>query len=282
MVGGKGHKRLVNLLTAILLAIVLIWVLFPFAWAIICSLKPMDMLYSKEARFIPTKITLDNFRWVLSDRSFQATTKNSLVVSAMTATFSTLLALMGGYALARFELPGKNTVVFVLLSGQMLGGILLVIPLFVILSRLRLVNTYAGLVLAFSTFTVPFCTLMLRSFLANFPVELEEAAQIDGCNKVQAFIRVILPLSLPGIVAGWLFAFIHAWNDLLYPVVLTRNLKTMTVAVNINNMAHTQFAGTNWSYILAEGILATLPVVIMFTYLQQYLIQGMTQGALKA
>ncbi len=282
MVGSKWYKLFVNVSTTILLAIVLIWVLFPFAWTLISSLKPTDMLYSKEARFIPTKITLDNFRWVISDKNFRATTKNSLAISAMTATFSTLLAVMGGYALARYELPGKNTLLFVLLSGQMLGGILLVIPLFVIMSRLRLVNTYFGMMLAFSTFTVPFCTLMLRSFLANFPKELEEAAQIDGCNRVQAFVRVILPLSLPGIVAVWLFAFIHAWNDLLYSVVLTRNLKAMTVAVNIHNMAHTQFAGTNWSYILAEGILAIIPVVIMFTYLQQYLIQGMTQGALKA
>jgi multiple sugar transport system permease protein/raffinose/stachyose/melibiose transport system permease protein len=163
----------------------------------------------------------------------------------------------------------------------MIPGVLIVIPLFVVFTRLRLVNTYWGLALGYATFTLPYAIIQLRAFFANFPVELEEAALIDGCSWLGAFVRVTLPLSIPGVVAVALFSIVLAWNDLLFALILTGDIKAMTVAVQLYNMSTSQFASTNWGGILAEATIITLPVVVVFVFLQSYLVQGLTAGAVK-
>ena len=231
--------------------------------------------------WLPDPVTLQNYWWALTNTQFVRTFLNSLIVSSFTALVAMTICAAAAYSLARFQYRGKSAVMLFLIFTQLLPGILIIIPMFVIFSQLSLVNTHLGLVLGYTTFSIPFATLILRGFFANFPQELEEAALIDGCNRLQAFLRVVLPLSIPGIITTGLFAFVLAWNDLLFALVLTRTNAVTTAAVYLHNIANSQFAGTNYAGLLAAGVILTLPVVIMFVFLQQHLIRGMTAGAIK-
>lgn len=265
----------------LLLAVLLIWIAFPFFWAVSSSLRLPADLFTTTPTWIPNPATLQNYQWALSDQRFVRTFINSLIVSTATALLAMTICAAAAYSLARFRYRGKKEIMIGLVFSQMLPRILIVIPIFVIFSRLRLVDTHLGLVLGFATFAAPFAILMLRGFFANFPQELEDAALIDGCNRFQAFIRVVLPLTIPGVIATGLFAFVLAWSDLLFALVLTRSTRTMTAAVYLNNIANSQFAGTNYGGILAAGVILTLPVVIIFVILQNQLVKGLTAGAVK-
>lgn len=257
------------------------WVLFPFYWMVTSSLKLQTELFNIPPTWWPSVVTFENYNWALTNPRFLGPLLNSTIVALLTAAFSTPIAALGAYALARFAIPAKRGVMGALVATQMIPGVLIVIPLFVIFTRLGLRDTYWGLALGYATFTLPYAIIQLRAFFANFPVELEEAALIDGCSWLGAFVRVTLPLSVPGVVAVALFSIILAWNDLLFALILTGEIKAMTVAVQLYNMSTSQFASTNWGGILAEATIITLPVVIIFVFLQGYLVQGLTAGAVK-
>ncbi|MDR7419771.1 MAG: carbohydrate ABC transporter permease [Armatimonadota bacterium] len=273
-------RRLPEWGASALLAALMIWILFPYYWMLHTALRPQTELFTTDIRLVPKAIVLDNFARVLREATFTQTFVNALIVSALTAAWTTLICTLLAYSLARYRYGGRDLVVKLLLIVQMLPGVLLVIPLFVVFARLRLINTFTGLTLAFSTFAVPFAGLMLRGFFSSMPVELEEAGMTDGCTKLQTLWFVTLPLSLPGIVAVALFGFVLAWNDFLFALVLTRDTSAMTVAVQLYNYATSQFA-TDWSLIIAGACLMTVPVVLLFMFLQGYLVEGLTAGGLK-
>lgn len=270
-------RRLPDWGAATLLAILLIWILFPYYWMLHTAVLPRTELFTTDIRLIPKTIVLDNFSRVLHQNTFTRTFLNSLAVSALTAVWTTIICTFLAYSLARYRYAGRELIVKSLVIVQMLPGVLLVIPMFVVFARLQLINTFTGLTLAFSTFAVPFAGLMLRGYFSSMPVELEEAAMTDGCTKLQTLRFVTLPLSLPGIVAVALFGFILAWNDFLFAMVLTRDLSAMTVAVQLYNYATSQFA-TDYSLIIAGACLMTVPVVVLFVFLQSYLVGGLTGG----
>jgi len=258
----------------------MLWILFPYYWMLHTALRPQTDLFTTDVRLIPRAVVLDNFARVLREATFTQTFMNALIVSALTAVWTTIICALLAYSLSRYRYSGRDLVVKLLLIVQMLPGVLLVIPLFVVFARLHLINTFTGLTLAFSTFALPFAGLMLRGFFSSMPVELEEAAMTDGCTKLQTLWFITLPLSLPGIMAVALFGFVLAWNDFLFALVLTRDTSTMTVAVQLYNYATSQFA-TDWSLIIAGACLMTLPVVLLFMFLQGYLVEGLTAGGLK-
>lgn len=267
--------------------LILLFAVFPFYWAVVSTLKPSTELYTLTPAFIPQTWTLDNYVWALNQDTFILTLRNSVFVACTTAVVSVVITSMMGYSLARLRFAGKNAIVTALVASQMLPGVLLVIPMFVLfvtlqrLLHLELVNTFQGLVIGFATFSVPFSALLLRGFFANFPVELEEAALIDGCTRFKAFLLVVLPLCIPGILTVALFAFVLAWSDLLFAMVLTNNTRAQTVAVTITQLATSQYSNTNYGGILAEGVIITIPIVLLFVFLQRFLIEGMTAGAIK-
>lgn len=264
----------------VILFLIVLWIVFPFIWCLSSAFRPSTELY--DMTILPKRWTVENFTSALRNDRFTATYKNSLIVALATAVLTVGLTTLGGYSLARYRYKGKTLITMLLLVTQLLPGVLLVVPLFVVFSKLRLVNTYTGLILGFTTFSAPFTTMLLRNFFANFPVELEEAAWIDGCTRLQALRRVVIPLNLPGIISAGLFCFVLAWNDLLFALVLSQDTKSMTVAVTIHNVANSQFAATNWSEILAQGSLVSVPIVILFIILQRYLVEGLITGALKS
>jgi ABC-type glycerol-3-phosphate transport system permease component len=273
-------RRLPDWGAAALLTILILWIVFPYYWMLHTALRPQTDLFTTELRLIPKRVVLDNFARVLRENTFTRTFLNSLLVSALTAVWTTVVCTFLAYSLARYRYRGRNLIVQLLLIVQMLPGVLLAIPLFVVFARLGLINTFTGLTLAFSTFAVPFAALMLRGYFSTVPVELEEAAMTDGCTKLETLWRITLPLSLPATVAVGLFGFVLAWNDFLFALVLTRDLSALTVAVQLYNYANSQFA-TEWSFIIAGACLMTLPVVVLFMFLQSYLVEGLTAGSVK-
>lgn len=283
----RARRLARSLFTHAVIWLFLAFAIFPFYWAIVSTLKPFDQLYTLTPTFWPQHATLANYRALLHQGVFTQTLRNSLIVSIITPIVSIIITSMTAYSLARFRYRLKNVVTISLIFSQMLPGVLLIIPLFVLMRQLQdllhvqLINSYLGLIVGFATFSVPFCTLFLRGFFANFPLELEEAALIDGCNRLQAFLFVVFPLSIPGILTVALFAFVLAWNDLLFASVITQGPAAMTVAVHISQMIASQVSNTNYALMLAEGVIITIPVVVLFVVLQRYLIEGLTAGAIK-
>lgn len=283
----RTKKLLNSTLTHATIWCFLLFAIFPYYWAIVSTLKPFDQLYTLTPTFWPKEITFANYQALLSQTVFTQTLRNSLIVSTITPLVSIIITSMTAYSLARMRYRYKGAITIALIVSQMLPGVLLIIPLFVVMRSLQelfhvqLINSYLGLIIGFATFSVPFCTLFLRGFFANFPIELEEAAMIDGCNRLQAFLRVVLPLSLPGVLTVALFVFTLAWNDLLFAMVITQSPAAMTVAVHISQLMASQVSNTNYALMLAEGVVITLPVVIVFVLLQRYLVEGLTAGALK-
>lgn len=283
----RAKRLLQSTLTHATIWCFLLFAVFPYYWAIVSTLKPFDQLYTLTPTFWPKEITFANYQALLNQTIFTQTLRNSLIVSTITPLVSIIITCMTAYSLARMRYRYKGAITIALIVSQMLPGVLLIIPLFVVMRALQeffhvqLINSYLGLIIGFATFSVPFCTLFLRGFFANFPIELEEAAMIDGCNRLQAFLRVVLPLSLPGVLTVALFVFTLAWNDLLFAMVITQSPAAMTVAVHISQLMASQVSNTNYALMLAEGVVITLPVVIVFVLLQRYLVEGLTAGALK-
>jgi len=265
----------------LVLAILMVWICFPFFWTLLSSFKPAEEIFAIRGGIWPSYFTLKNYIWVFNNMDFLLTLKNSLIVSIFTALFSVLICIMFAYSLNKYNYPGKKLLVNALIVSQMLPGVLIIIPIFVVFARLRLVNTLSGLVIAYSTFSLPFSVLMLRGYLNSLPQSLEEAALIDGCSRFGAFWRITFPLIMPGIIAVFLFCFILAWNDFLFALILTHDNEARTVAVQLYNIATVQFAAGQWGGIMAESIIFTIPVVVVFVILQKNLVEGLTGGAVK-
>jgi multiple sugar transport system permease protein len=279
--GWRFRKRLGAALTYAVLLLVIAWLLFPYFWMLSSSLRPSDKIFTATPQFLPRPITFDNYIWAFGEETFRRPLWNSTVTATLTAVFSVAICALGAYSLARYRYRGKRSVVTTLLVTQMLPGTLLVLPIFLLINRLGLYNTYSGIVLAFTSFTVPYSLVLLRSFFVEVPVELEEQAMVDGCSRLRAFFHVVLPLARPVLAAVALFDFVWVWNDILWNTTLTRSIDRVGVSVALNNLTTDMRVVVNWGGILAQGVLITLPIVVIFAFLQRYLVGALTAGAVK-
>ena len=277
--GDRGLLRRV-LLIYFGLAMLVAWVFIPFAWMILTSIKSADELYRFPLEYLPRKPTLHNFSEILAISSFPRQFMNSTIVSVCTATFSVVLASLAGYGLSRFKFSGARLIETFILVTQMFPGVLLVVPYFIIISRVGLFNTYPAMIIAYTSFALPFSTWMLKGFFESVSRELDEAAMLDGCSRFRAFTTVIIPVSLPGIVATIIFSFILAWNEFLFALVLTSSESMYPVTVGIAS-----FIGQwriAYETMMAASVIATLPTIVLYMFLEKYLVQGLTAGAVKA
>jgi ABC-type glycerol-3-phosphate transport system permease component len=206
---------------------------------------------------------------------------NSFLVSVSTAVAALSLGSLAAYSLSRLDYPGKSLIMTGMLACQMLPTMLVILPIFLIFARVGLYNTLIGLVLASTAWTLPYTVMLLRGFFSALPVALEEQAMVDGCNRLGAFVRVTLPLSLPGIAAVAAYAFIWTWGDMLFPLILAKNFDHQTAALSLFTMMQSTRGATNYGGLLAAGILFTLPATLLFLLLQRPMIEGLTGGALK-
>ncbi|HEY8463614.1 MAG TPA: carbohydrate ABC transporter permease [Bacillota bacterium] len=252
---------------------------FPFIWMLSTSLKLPQDTFTITPRLIPPRITLDNyaqaFRGTLLSRYFV----NSLYIALIVTVLSISLAALGAYALSRFRFPGRRSISVFILVVQMFPSVVLIIPMFMLMRDLQLLNTHFSLIISYTTFTLPLCIWILKGFFDGIPRELEEAALIDGCSGGTAFFRVILPLTLPGLTATGIYAFIGAWNEFVFAMTFINvdELNTMPVGL-------TAFFGqftVEWNQLMAASVLFTIPSLLFFMLSRKYLAQGMVSGAVK-
>jgi multiple sugar transport system permease protein len=261
-----------------LLAYVL-FALFPLYWLLKVSVTPNKLLYSEGVRMWPSQTTWEHYSFVLRHSAFPTFFKNSLIVAGSTAVVVTLCASLSGYALSRFSFRAKYWIVALMLLTQMFPLVMLVAPIFKILSPLGLTNSLTGLVLVYSAFNVPFATFLMQSFFDGIPKDLEEAAMIDGATQFVAFRQIILPLTLPGIAATLGFVFTAAWSELLFALMLINNNVAATFPVGL--LTFVSKFSVDFGQMMAAGVLALIPAGLFFLLIQRYLVQGLTAGAVK-
>ncbi|MFN7103372.1 MAG: carbohydrate ABC transporter permease [Pseudorhizobium sp.] len=256
-----------------------VFALFPLFWLLKVSVTPNDLLYSEGVKMWPSATTFEHYAHVLRHSAFPTFFKNSVIVSGSTAVIVTLLASLSGYALSRFSFRSKYWIVALMLLTQMFPLVMLVAPIFKILSPLGLTNSLTGLVIVYSAFNVPFATFLMQSFFDGIPKDLEEAAMIDGATRFVAFRQIILPLTLPGIAATLGFVFTAAWSELLFALMLINGNDAATFPVGL--LTFVSKFSVDFGQMMAAGILALIPAGFFFLLIQRYLVQGLTAGAVK-
>lgn len=267
-------------LTYVFLFWVVVFNVVPFYWMLITSFKTDAEAYAIPPTWWPMRPTLyEGYGKVLMWTNFPRHFLNSLIVSLGSAALSTLVGAFAGYGFSRFQFFGRSFLLGVLLASQMLPGVLLVGPYFKMLVKIKLYNTHLGLILAFTTLTLPFSAWMLTGFIDTVPHELDEAAMIDGCTRIHAFLKVVFPLITPGMVATLVFAFLLAWGDLLWVLCLTSTDSMATITLGLSRLV-TQFR-IIWPQLMAGSVIAAVPPMVLYLILQNYLVKGLTGGAVK-
>ncbi|MCB1183201.1 sugar ABC transporter permease [bacterium] len=262
----------------------LVWALvvfavFPILQIVAISLRPGDQLYSTELQIIPDNATLDAYRIMFTEKPFLLWLRNSLVVSLGTALIGVALASLGGFALSRSRFTGRGAVLQGILMTQMFPATMLLLPLYLLMRKLHLVDTLAGVMVAYVATALPFCIWTMKGYYDTIPVALNEAALIDGCSPLQAFVRVTLPLSAPALVITALFSFMTGWSEFMVARVMLASKELMTLPLGLESLFTTY--QTEWANYAAGSLLVCIPVVVLFLVLNRYLVSGLTLGSVK-
>lgn len=270
---GHAHRGRVWRLYVPLVAY-LLFTLVPFYWMVVFAVRPAGSNTP-----VPWPITLEHFDTVWNGIGFGGYFLNSVVVAVVTLVLVTVLSLTGGYALARFRFRGRSLVLLVLLCTQFVPGAMMLIPLFEIFNQLQLINNLFSLVVAETVFQLPLATILMAGFISNVPMELEEAAMVDGCSRLRGFLAIVLPLLRPAIVAIGSFAFIGSWNNFLFALMFISQQDRFTIPVGLSYTLG-EFSA-DFGALAAGGVVAAVPVVVVFAVVQRYLVQGLSAGAVK-
>lgn len=266
----------INLVTwAIVLAVAM-----PLLWMVVTSLKPQSELFRIPPTLIPDTITFEHYWRVLTETPFLLYFRNSMILSMTTTAVVVVIGTLGAYSLVRFTYPGRETLAGLVLFTYLLPSVVLIIPLYLLMVSLGLANTIASLVIAYTTFALPYALWLLRSFMAGIPEDLESAALVDGASRIGAFIDIILPQALPGIISTALFTFILSWNEYLYALVLVNSDSVRPLTTGVMNMLITSF-NIEWSLLMAASVMMSIPLIVIFAFLQSYLTSGFGAGGVK-
>ena len=252
---------------------------FPLFWMLSTSLKPSGEIFATPPRMIPARPTLENFGRLFTDTSFLTYFRNSATVSLTTVLLTLAVSSLGAYGLTRFSFAGRDKVAGLILTTYMFAPVMIIIPFYILVRQLGIVNTHLALVLSYTTFCLPFCLWLLRAFFQSIPLELEEAALVDGAGRGRAVWYVVLPLALPGLIATAIFTFILAYNDFLFSMVLITSEELKTLPVGVNDLFNATIV--DWGMIMAAGVMITAPAVVFFAAVQRYLVQGWGAGGVK-
>jgi len=280
MITGSRIKALANsVLTYVILGTVSVFSVFSTYWMFITSLKPDTDVYTLNPTLLPQHTTFLNYDFALSWGYLRQLT-NSLIVSTGTTALSLLVTIFGAYGLSRFRFGGRKILSRTILATYVIPSSLLVIPFVIVIINLGLYNTYSAIILANVTFTLPFTIWTLAGYLASIPVDLEEAAMIDGCSRIQALFRIVLPPSIPGVIAVATFAFINSWNEYLYVVALVDSESKFTLPLGLASLLTSDIVP--WGKLMGMSVLYSVPGILFFLFLQKYMVQGLVKGAVKA
>jgi multiple sugar transport system permease protein len=260
------------------LALILLFLLFPFYWTFVTSIKPESELYGAVVRYWPRNPTLNSYKKLFVEINFLKPLANSFVVALSTTLVSLVASTLAAYAFSRFQFAGRRPLMIMFLTNNMFPVVLLLIPLYSIMRKMGVLYTPWALILSYTTFTIPFSVWLLNGYLKDLPISLEEAAMIDGANRAQAFIYIVLPVLLPCLVATGVYVFMTSWNEYTFAVMFT-NPNSRTIPVTLKNLIGQ--LGVQWDLITTGGIITIIPVCIMFFFAQKRLVEGLTAGAVK-
>jgi multiple sugar transport system permease protein len=273
-----ANRTLVHVAVYALLALAIVVMCFPLAWMLSVSFRPNVEVTRIPVAWLPETFTLQGYQKFFESARYTRVFFNSLFISAVVTLLSLVLGALAAYALARFRFLGQRAVLMFLIITQMFPLVLLCIPYFRVFIALGLYDTLTSLIIAYLTFTLPFCILMLRSYFLNIPRDMEDAAMVDGCSRVGAIARILFPLSYPAFIGAGIYTFLLAWNEFLFAAVLIESWENRVLTMAIYSLM-AEFV-TDWNTMMAFSVLASLPLVVAFVFLQRYMIQGMTGGAL--
>jgi len=255
-------------------------VLYPVARVVSTSLRPDQGVTNKSLTLIPEGATLDAYYRVLFEGSFLNWVFNSLMVTLGVATLGLIFAAVSAYGFSRYKFRGRNSGLTFLFATQLIPGVMLLVPIFVIYVSIGLVNTYPGLMLAYAVTAIPFSIWILKGYYDTIPFDLEEAAKIDGCTEFQAFYRVLLPLSVPALAIVYLLNFLAAWGEYFFARILVGGNEALLTWPLGMARYQAQFS-TQWADLSAAAIMVSIPIVILFVYISKYLVSGLTLGGVK-
>ena len=274
-----GTRRFLKWVGNGLLVVMLVWTLVPFYWMIVTSLKKDKEIYGFEATLIPRQPTLSNYTRLFATTPFVKYLRNSTIIALGTTLASLVFACLGAYALARLRFPGRGLIARGLVVTYLVPPALLFIPLFWVMARLVLIDTHQGLILVYLSFTVPFCTWLLMGYFRSVPIELEEAALVDGCTRLGTLVRVILPMSLPALAVVAFFSFTQSWNEFLYANVFVNSVdvRTITTGLTLFIVEDVFF----WGPMMGAAFLSTLPPLLLYLIFQRWVVKGLTLGGVK-
>jgi N,N'-diacetylchitobiose transport system permease protein len=281
-VAPRGHarrRRTRQLGWNVLGLLVLVVMVFPVYWMVATAFKPGQKILDYTPQWFPTDPTLSNFSDAIDQPFFWHAVKNSLIIVSAVVALSVVLAFLASLALAKFHFYGRKAFIVLILGVQMVPLAALIIPLYILMSRLGQVDKLTGVIAMYLTFVLPFTVWTMRGFLLGIPKELEEAAMVDGATRFGAFVRVLLPLVGPGLVATSIFAFIQAWNEFIIAYVFLHTPEKQTLMVWLASF--TTLRGTEWGPLMAGATLCALPVVVFFLLVQRRIAFGLTAGAVR-
>lgn len=272
-------KYFASLISHIYLLLLCFFAVFPLLWIIISSIKGKGELTGNPIAFLPKVVTLEYYRHVIFDLGFIVNIRNSVIISLATTGIAITISSLAAYGIVRF-FPKIGTVLSkVLVTTYIFPPILLAIPYSIVMAKLGLTNTRIGLVLVYLSFSIPYAVWLLVGFFKTVPIGIEEAAKIDGANKIQVFIQVVIPLVAPGIVATAIYTFINVWNEFLYSLILINDTSKMTVAVALRSLNGSEIL--DWGDMMAASTLVVVPSIIFFCLIQNKIAGGLSEGAVK-
>ena len=272
-------KYFASLISHIYLLLLCFFAIFPLLWIIISSIKGKGELTGNPTAFLPKVVTLEYYRHVIFDLGFIVNIRNSVIISLATTGIAITISALAAYGIVRF-FPKIGTVLSkVLVTTYIFPPILLAIPYSIVMAKLGLTNTRIGLVLVYLSFSIPYAVWLLVGFFKTVPIGIEEAAKIDGANKIQVFMQVVIPLVAPGIVATAIYTFINVWNEFLYSLILINDTSKMTVAVALRSLNGSEIL--DWGDMMAASTLVVIPSIIFFCLIQNKIAGGLSEGAVK-
>ena len=280
----ESEKRLgkrENIICCIVALILLIVLLFPLFWTFITSLKTEQEIFQIPPTWYPHILNTKSYAAQIETGDFNMFSSffNSFIISISAMMIAVVLAVPASYSIARYRFKGRKFMLLFFLVSQMLPVSVLLTPMFIMFKGLHVYNTWGSAILADATIGIPFSVLILKNYFASIPPALEEAAYIDGCTRISAFFRILIPVAKPGVIVCAVFSFLYAWGDLAYGMTFILDQKKRPITAGIFNFMG-QY-GTKWSYLTAFAIVAIIPVVLIFIFMQKYIISGMTNGAVK-
>lgn len=261
-----------------ILIVVSLFAVFPTYWMLVTSVKPARDAYSLQPSLLPERVTLENYDFAFS-WGYLRQLSNSIIVSLGTTALNLVITMFGAYGLSRFRFRGRQVLSRSILATYVIPSSLLVVPFFLVVTTLGLYNTFLAVILANVTFTLPFTVWTMAGYFESIPVDLEEAAMIDGCGRLGALFRIVFPLSVPGVVAVATFCFIYAWNEYLYVVALVGSESMFTLPLGLASLLTSDIVP--WGKLMGMSVLYSIPGIVFFLFLQKYMVQGLVRGAVK-